>query len=82
VLELLDLPSEQLKLLTADQGAQLHVGSMVSNPGSLKPYLQDAGGRWKNVVGFRPTGVKTDHLLEPCVAQQWTDTSVVTSAVR
>eukprot|EP00775_Hariotina_reticulata_P012755 gene12755-12884_t len=56
VLELLDLPSQQLQLLTADKGAQLHVGSMGSNPANLKPYLQEAGCRWKRVVGFRPTG--------------------------
>lgn len=55
LLALLDLPPEQLALLTDDKAACVHVGGMGATPERLTPLLGQ--GRWRQVVGFRPTGV-------------------------
>lgn len=58
LLQLLDLPAEQLALLTADAAeSRLHVGPMASpDPAKLAAAHLKPGARWKRVVAFRPTG--------------------------
>ena len=56
LLALLDLPPEQLALLTDDKGACVHVGGMGATPERLAPLLEQGQGRWRQVVGIRPTG--------------------------
>eukprot|EP00878_Enallax_costatus_P007518 GHUV01007874.1.p1 GENE.GHUV01007874.1~~GHUV01007874.1.p1 ORF type:complete len:518 (+),score=175.46 GHUV01007874.1:1203-2756(+) len=57
LLHLLDMPAEQLKLLTADaSSAGIHVGQLGVTPDKLQAYLKQPDTPWKRVVGFRPTG--------------------------
>uniref|UniRef100_A0A383V4K8 Metallo-beta-lactamase domain-containing protein n=1 Tax=Tetradesmus obliquus TaxID=3088 RepID=A0A383V4K8_TETOB len=59
LLQLLDLPQEQLALLTDDpSAARLHVAHMAPpDPGRLAAaYVDKPGSPWQRVVAFRPTG--------------------------
>ncbi|WIA09950.1 hypothetical protein OEZ85_010163 [Tetradesmus obliquus] len=59
LLQLLDLPHEQLALLTDDpSAARLHVAHMAPpDPGRLAAaYVDKPGSPWQRVVAFRPTG--------------------------
>jgi hypothetical protein len=59
LLQLLDLPKQQLALLTDDpHAAQLHVAHMAPpDPGRLAAaYVDKPGSPWQRVVAFRPTG--------------------------
>jgi hypothetical protein len=59
LLQLLDLPQQQLALLTDDPAAALlHVAHMAPpDPARLAAaYVDKPGSRWKRVVAFRPTG--------------------------
>jgi hypothetical protein len=70
LLQLLDLPQEQLALLTDDpHAALLHVAHMAPpDPTRLAAaYVDKPGSPWKRVVAFRPTGAALLSGLAPAM---------------